>query len=712
MGLIVLGTIAALVGGVTLYLRSEVIDSAAFADRTVDAIHKPAVQEVVSREMTVQLLEPAFPDAIAGRPLVQSAVQVAISTEAFETLLRVAALHGHRLLFQPGGGNVVFDIADAATVISSALQKFAPKIAAQIPKRTEAVLMTLKKRSFAGTTLRVANAVRILGIVLPIVAVALFVAALAIAPDRRRGLMRMGVAVGVAGIALAIGLGLLKRALASNLIPPPELSPSQIQAAFGALWDSYLGDLTTWTLVIAAAAWVVAAAARPIVAPYAPAAGLKRLPGAVLGPAPSAVRAVRSAVALALGLLAILNPILALRLLAIAGGAVLLYIGAGEVLALTAPAEPRPRRVRKRRSIERRQLLTAGGLALVCIAIVTFLLVFNGGTKPVEADAPQTCNGYAQLCSRRLDEVVFAGTHNSMSAADSPGWLIANQDRAVNQQLQDGIRLFKISTHYAVASASGSGAVYTDLVAEGDRLNRVASKLSPVARLALQRVSRSLAKASTGGKRDIYLCHTLCELGATRMIDFLEVIHKFLEANPNQVIILFDEDYVAEKDIRMAFKRAGLFDNLATLHRGQPLPTLGSLIRSRHNVVLFSQKPTSGKYGWNTEAFESGWISDTPLGATKPSQFSCALARGRIDAPLLMMNNWADLFPPRPTPNVPLVQAPFILQRARECVQLRGHIPNLILTDYYNRGQVVQAVAELNGVENERPAPTTPVGPP
>ena len=40
-----------------------------------------------------------------------------------------------------------------------------------------------------------------------------------------------------------------------------------------------------------------------------------------------------------------------------------------------------------------------------------------------------TCNGYAQLCCRRLDQVVFAGTHNSMSAADSPGWLIANQGR-------------------------------------------------------------------------------------------------------------------------------------------------------------------------------------------------------------------------------------------------------------------------------------------
>ncbi len=54
-----------------------------------------------------------------------------------------------------------------------------------------------------------------------------------------------------------------------------------------------------------------------------------------------------------------------------------------------------------------------------------------------------------------------------MSAADSHGWLIANQDRDVAEQLNDGIRLFKISTHYATQDAGG--AVHTDIAAEGDQ---------------------------------------------------------------------------------------------------------------------------------------------------------------------------------------------------------------------------------------------------
>ena len=193
------------------------------------------------------------------------------------------------------------------------------------------------------------------------------------------------------------------------------------------------------------------------------------------------------------------------------------------------------------------------------------------------------------------------------------------------------------------------------------------------------------------------------------MVSFLGTIRRFLELNPNQVIILFDEDYVAERDLESAFKRAGLFRHLARLQSGQPLPTLGSLIASHRNVVVFAQNKTSGKYPWDANGFS--WIQDTPLGAKKPSQFSCKLYRGRPSNPLLMMNSWADIFPPRPSPNVPLVQRAFILKRARQCDKQRGMLPNLILTDYYDRGDVIGAVNELNGVARQRPSQVEPVTP-
>ena len=44
------------------------------------------------------------------------------------------------------------------------------------------------------------------------------------------------------------------------------------------------------------------------------------------------------------------------------------------------------------------------------------------------------CNGSPELCQRRLNEVVFPGTHNSMSAAEEPGWLFANQRRSASSR--------------------------------------------------------------------------------------------------------------------------------------------------------------------------------------------------------------------------------------------------------------------------------------
>jgi hypothetical protein len=703
--LIALAAITLLAGGVTLYAREEILDTSAFAGRAVDAIRQPAVNRVAAREIAVQLVEPGFPDLVAARPAIESAASIALSSTVLRPAIRLAAEHTHRLLFERGGGNAVFDLADAGTVVVSALQSLSPKLAKEIPKRSEAVLLTIRKRSFAADTLRVAETIRLLGLLLPAIGIALFVLAIAIAPERRRAITRSGIAIGVVGVLSAIALEVVRHYIVTHVYGSQELTNADVRGAIGGIWAAYMNDLMTWLVAGAAAGWVLAAGAAPLLRPYSPARGLARV-RAVLLPAEVSSRGqvARGALVFAAGVWVLVDEGLALRVAVVLVGALLLYVGAGELLTATAPAEPVRFGLHLR--TPRRLAAATAGIAVLAAGIGVALALTTGASS-VRAGTIQTCNGYAQLCDRRLDEVVFAGTHNSMSAADSPGWLIANQDRRISEQLQDGIRLFKISTHYAVADSGGG--VHTDITAEKVNVNRVAKKLNPAAQAALERVSRALSSGSLAkSKRDIWLCHTLCELGATRMVDFLSVIRKFIERNPGQVVILFDEDYVSEADLQSAFKRAGVFRYLATLDVRQPLPTLRELIRAGHNMVVFSQTPASDRYHWNADGFT--WIQDTPLGATKPDQFTCKLNRGRTSNPLLMMNDWADVFPPRPQPNVALVKRAFILKRAEQCVTERGKVPNLILTDYYNRGDVVGAVAELNGVQGQDPAPTVAVG--
>ena len=298
------------------------------------------------------------------------------------------------------------------------------------------------------------------------------------------------------------------------------------------------------------------------------------------------------------------------------GGALLAYFGVGELLSAVGVAaeHERPTLSRGRGGAA---AVAAGLGVLIGGAAIALAATGPSASRPPALDR-LSCNGYAQLCSRRVDEVAFAGTHNAMSAADSPGWLIPNQAHGIARQLDDGLRAFKISTHYALGSKPGH--IRTDVTAEGARANRVSEKLTQQARDALQRFSASVGFGPKTGKPSVWLCHTLCELGATSMSSFLGTVAKFLQLNPGQVIVFFDEDYVSEASLQAEFKRAGLFSHLAVLRVGQQMPTLGQLVRSQHNVLVFTQEPVSGHYPWDMNGFS--FIQDTPLGAVKPSQFT------------------------------------------------------------------------------------------
>jgi hypothetical protein len=171
------------------------------------------------------------------------------------------------------------------------------------------------------------------------------------------------------------------------------------------------------------------------------------------------------------------------------------------------------------------------------------------------------------MCDRRLDEVVLAGTHNSMSAADRPGWFFANQIRPIPRQLRDGIRLLMIDPHYGIVDAQGR--VRTDLLAEGTNRNRVARRLGPEAVAVAERLAGRLGLVPSEGERQVFLCHSLCELGAERMSSTLDEIRGFLERNPAEVLVLLVESSVDPSEVEREFEEADLEPYLRALRPGQ-----------------------------------------------------------------------------------------------------------------------------------------------
>jgi hypothetical protein len=89
-------------------------------------------------------------------------------------------------------------------------------------------------------------------------------------------------------------------------------------------------------------------------------------------------------------------------------------------------------------------------------------------------------------------------------------------------------------------------------------------------------------------------------------------------------------------------------------------------------------------------------IQDTPLGALRPGQLSCARYRGADHSPLLLLNHWIPPFPPSTTINAAIGRASFLRARIARCERERGIHGAIVAVDFYQRTAVVKVAQQLN----------------
>jgi hypothetical protein len=329
------------------------------------------------------------------------------------------------------------------------------------------------------------------------------------------------------------------------------------------------------------------------------------------------------------------------------------------------------------------------------------VFVGTGGTTTA-APAGGPCNGHGELCDRRLDRVVLPATHNAMSAP-GPGKYASQQDAPIADQLAEGVRGLLIDTHYADRLPNGRLRTY---FGSPEELRRQAEQdgLNPDAVDAAMRIRDRLGFAGEG-ERGMYLCHTFCELGGTRLEAALDDLHDFLVANPNEVLVVINQDYVTPADFVAAVKGAGL-DELA--YRGPFTDRWLTLRRmiDRNQRVVFLAENEAGEEPWYRLAYET-ITQETPYSFTGVAQLteparlpaSCEENRGPADAPLFLVNHWITTDPvPRPSNAAQVNAYEPLLRRSRECRRLRDQLPNLVAVDFYRRGDLFRVVNTLNGV--------------
>jgi hypothetical protein len=282
-----------------------------------------------------------------------------------------------------------------------------------------------------------------------------------------------------------------------------------------------------------------------------------------------------------------------------------------------------------------------------------------------------------------------------------PGWYSSEQERPIIDQLSDGIRGLLIDTHYGDRLQNSK--VRTS-ISSSEQLRQQAH-VDGVSNEALAAALRLRDRLGFQGKgeRGMYLCHSFCELGATRLDSVLEDLRTFLVANPGAVVVVINQDYVTPDDFVGAVRDAGLEQFAYTVPVSGRWPTLRKMVDSGRRVVFLAENEAGGA-PWYQLAYES-ITEETPYAFTKVARLinpdrlegSCAANRGPEGAPVFLLNHWITTDPvPLPSNAAKVNAYDALLERARECQRIRGHIPNLVAVNFYREGDLFRVVDTLN----------------
>jgi hypothetical protein len=688
-------TVLALAAG---YTRRAAVDSEQFANRATAALRDDSVRALIAERITDDVVLKHEADLISARPIIQSVASGIVGSRAFTGLFQSAVRDVHRALFARDRDTVTLTVADVGTVLAAALEQVRPSLARKLESTERVPLLKRDVGSVSGDLARLADGVRVLWLVLLALSLVLATVALAVSRERRRTVMELGIGVAGAGVLLVVAYGVV-RSLSLDQVEGPENG-----AAAGAVWDAFLGDLRTAAWILAASGAVIAAAAASLIRPVDLREPMRRAAGRwATEPRRPALRVLRGIGLLAAGLVVLVEPEAVLQLVLTVLGVYFIYEGVTVLLRLVyrppGRGEERPR-VSARVPLTGRQLTTGLLAAALIVAAVATFVGTGGMTTAAPPKGP--CNGHDELCERQLDRVVLPATHNSMSAPQ-PGKYASQQDRPIADQLADGVRGLLIDTHYADRLPNVRLRTY---FGSREALRRRAAQdgVNPDAVDAALRIRERLGFAGEG-ERGMYLCHTFCELGGTELDSVLDDLRDFLVANPNEVLVIINQDYVTPADFVAAVKDAGLED---LVYRG---PVRGGWLTLRQMIdrnqrVVFLAENHAGAEPWYHLAYES-ITEETPYSFTKVAQLteparlpaSCEPNRGPADAPLLLINHWITTDPvPRPSNAAKVNAYDALLKRTRECQRLRKHLPNLVAVDFYRRGNLFRVVDTLNGV--------------
>lgn len=257
------------------------------------------------------------------------------------------------------------------------------------------------------------------------------------------------------------------------------------------------------------------------------------------------------------------------------------------------------------------------------------------------------CNGFDFLCDRSYKDVSYLTTHNAFCAEDQ-NFFGPNQSFGLAQQLEDGVRAMMLDVY----------------IHNGE----------------------------------VTLYHAESFLGTKPLAEDLQIIKNFLDDNSNEVVTLIFESYVSDSSLNAVMEDVGLVPYCYTYDAAAGWPTLQEMIDVNQRLVVMSDNVDPGvapawyHYMWDIAV-------ETDFANKDTADFSCDFNRGEPENDLFILNhfNTSEQGGLGDTAKTEIANAnPYFINRANECWDETGKLPNFVTVDFYERGSCIEVVNELN----------------
>ncbi|MAU35959.1 MAG: hypothetical protein CMD14_01130 [Flavobacteriales bacterium] len=257
------------------------------------------------------------------------------------------------------------------------------------------------------------------------------------------------------------------------------------------------------------------------------------------------------------------------------------------------------------------------------------------------------CNGAIDLCSKQYNEVSYLTTHNAFNS-DEDGLLFPNQTYNIESQLNDGVRglMIDVYDHFGTPTAY----------------------------------------------------HSIFALGTIPLSEIFNDLKTFLDNNPNEIVTIILECYVAANTIEDEINQSGLSNYLYS--HNLTWPTLQNMIDNNNRLVIFSDMDdASNSQSWYHYIWDHA--VETHFSVDNINDFTCDFNRGNSTNDLFILNHFvtdATLGYGLYTESHNVNSNPFLITRAMNCHTQTTKVPNFVTLDFYELGDGLNAVNQLNAL--------------